>query len=40
MSEIARGKLTQLVMALVEEGVLEREELIERLSSGSSKSPA
>ncbi len=39
MSEAARSKLAQLVMALVEEGILDREELIERLSS-TTENPA
>jgi type IV pilus assembly protein PilB len=38
ISETARSKLTQLVMALVEEGILERDELIERLRSGPGES--
>jgi hypothetical protein len=40
ISEAARSKLAQLVMALVDEGILEREELIERLTSTSTESPA
>jgi hypothetical protein len=39
MSENARHKLAQLVMTLVEEGILDREELIERLSS-TAENPA
>ena len=39
MSKNARHKLAQLVMTLVEEGILDREELIERLSS-TAENPA
>ena len=40
ISETARHKLAQLVAILAEEGIIEREELIELLSNASTQSPA
>jgi type IV pilus assembly protein PilB len=40
ISQAARSKLTQLVLSLVEEGILDREQLIEHLSSATPDYPA